>query len=61
MLQPMSEEPPLSIKCKDKFLIQSTVITAEKEAIPLNDLVCLLSSLPRAVRLLIHPLSHSGI
>jgi hypothetical protein len=31
MLQPMKDEPPLSSKCKDKFLIQSTLITPEKE------------------------------
>jgi len=34
MLQAMKEEPPLAVKCKDKFLIQSTVITAEKETMP---------------------------
>ncbi|KAG2153157.1 hypothetical protein DEU56DRAFT_470542 [Suillus clintonianus] len=31
MLQPMKDEPPLSSKCKNKFLIQSTLITPEKE------------------------------
>ncbi|KAF8919008.1 PapD-like protein [Mucidula mucida] len=31
MLQAMKEEPPLNAKCKDKFLIQSTMITKEKE------------------------------
>ncbi|KAI0953275.1 hypothetical protein AcW1_007534 [Taiwanofungus camphoratus] len=38
MLQAMKEEPPLSVKCKDKFLIQSTVITTEKETMPLQDI-----------------------
>jgi vesicle-associated membrane protein-associated protein A len=38
MLQPMREEPPLNFKCKDKFLIQSTLITVEKEHVPLADL-----------------------
>ena len=39
MLQPMKEEPPLSTKCKDKFLIQSTLITPEKETKDLQDIV----------------------
>lgn len=38
MLQPMKEEPLLSIKCKDKFLIQSTLITPEKETKDLQDI-----------------------
>jgi len=38
MLQPMQEEPPLSAKCKDKFLIQSTLITPEKETKGLSDI-----------------------
>ncbi|KAI0076332.1 VAMP-associated protein [Panus rudis PR-1116 ss-1] len=38
MLQAMKEEPPLNIKCKDKFLIQSTKITPEKEHLSLTDL-----------------------
>jgi len=32
MLQALKEEPPLNAKCKDKFLIQSTLLTPEKEA-----------------------------
>jgi hypothetical protein len=39
MLQAMKEEPPLAAKCKDKFLIQSTTITPEKETLSLNDIV----------------------
>jgi vesicle-associated membrane protein-associated protein A len=39
MLQAMKEEPPLAAKCKDKFLIQSTFITAEKDALPLQEIV----------------------
>ena len=38
----MKEEPPPNAKCKDKFLIQSTIITPEKEAMPLSELVCVL-------------------
>lgn len=38
MLQPMKEEPALSAKCKDKFLIQSTIITPEKETRDLQDI-----------------------
>ncbi|KAG2361525.1 VAMP-associated protein [Suillus spraguei] len=37
MLQPMKDEPPLSSKCKDKFLIQSTLITPEKETRDLQE------------------------
>ena len=40
VLQAMKEEPPLGAKCKDKFLIQSTLITPEKETLPLQDIVC---------------------
>ena len=39
MLQALKEEPPLNTKCKDKFLIQSTVITPEKETMSLADIV----------------------
>jgi len=35
----MKEEPALSAKCKDKFLIQSTIITPEKETKDLQDIV----------------------
>lgn len=45
MLQAMKEEPPLAAKCKDKFLIQSTTITPEKETLSLTDIVSP-SSLP---------------
>ena len=38
-LQAMKEEPPLNAKCKDKFLIQSTNITPDKEQLPLADIV----------------------
>jgi len=38
MLQAMKEEPPLSTKCKDKFLIQSTLITQEKELLGLHEI-----------------------
>jgi len=38
MLQQMKEEPPLSAKCKDKFLVQSTFITPEKETRGLQDI-----------------------
>ena len=39
MLQAMKDEPPLATKCKDKFLIQSTTITPEKETLSLSDIV----------------------
>ncbi|KAJ7095811.1 PapD-like protein [Mycena belliarum] len=38
MLQPLKVEPPLNAKCKDKFLVQSTLITPGKEATPLQDI-----------------------
>jgi hypothetical protein len=38
MLQAMKEEPPLSTKCRDKFLIQSTTITSDKATLPLHDI-----------------------
>lgn len=41
MLQPLREEPPLNSKCKDKFLVQSTLITPERETMALHDLVSL--------------------
>jgi hypothetical protein len=31
LLQAMKQEPPLDAKCKDKFLVQSVAITADKE------------------------------
>ncbi|KIK69502.1 hypothetical protein GYMLUDRAFT_33867 [Collybiopsis luxurians FD-317 M1] len=37
MLQPLKEEPPMNAKCKDKFLIQSTFLTPEKEQKSLQD------------------------
>jgi vesicle-associated membrane protein-associated protein A len=39
MLQAMKEEPPLAAKCKDKFLIQSTFITPNKETMNLKEIV----------------------
>jgi vesicle-associated membrane protein-associated protein A len=39
MLQALKEEPPLNTKCKDKFLIQSTIITHDKETLPLSEIV----------------------
>lgn len=39
MLQAMKEDLPLNTKCKDKFLIQSTIITPDKESMSLQDIV----------------------
>jgi hypothetical protein len=39
MLQALREEPPLNTKCKDKFLIQSTIITPDKETLALSEIV----------------------
>ncbi|KAG6837190.1 hypothetical protein H0H93_013417 [Arthromyces matolae] len=38
MLQALKDEPALNFKCKDKFLIQSTLITPEKETMNLSDI-----------------------
>jgi hypothetical protein len=38
-MQAMKEDPPADFKCKDKFLVQSVAITAEREQIPAADLV----------------------
>ena len=39
LLQPMKEDPPSGTKCRDKFLVQSVVITQDRENVPLADLV----------------------
>ena len=31
LLQAMKEDPPLDAKCRDKFLVQSVAVTADKE------------------------------
>ena len=38
-MQAMKEDPPLDFKCKDKFLVQSVAITAERELLSAQDLV----------------------
>ncbi|KAF9586631.1 phosphatidylinositol-binding protein scs2 [Lunasporangiospora selenospora] len=37
-MQAMREDPPTDYKCKDKFLVQSIAITAERESLSLTDL-----------------------
>lgn len=39
MLQAYREEPPLDVKCKDKFLILSTLVEGPLESMSLADLV----------------------
>lgn len=34
----MKEEPPTAAKCRDKFLVQSTIITPERETTSLQDI-----------------------
>jgi len=43
ILQPevLKEEHPLSTKCEDRFLIQTTIITPDKETLPPADIVCI--------------------
>ncbi|WFD32770.1 phosphatidylinositol-binding protein scs2 [Malassezia sp. CBS 17886] len=38
LLQPLKEEPPANAKCRDKFLIQSAPISADKEMLPIAEL-----------------------
>ncbi|GAA5877297.1 hypothetical protein JCM3774_001629 [Rhodotorula dairenensis] len=38
LLQPMKEDPAPGTKCRDKFLVQSVVITPDRESTPLPDL-----------------------
>ncbi|KAF8934245.1 PapD-like protein [Dissophora ornata] len=37
-MQAMKEDPPVDFKCKDKFLVQSIAITAEREQLAANEL-----------------------
>ncbi|KAG0006846.1 phosphatidylinositol-binding protein scs2, partial [Entomortierella chlamydospora] len=37
-MQAMKEDPPIDFKCKDKFLVQSVAITAEREQLAPADL-----------------------
>ena len=53
MLQALKEDPPLNTKCKDKFLIQSTIITPEKEALPVQAIVCSRPSRSRSIMIFI--------
>lgn len=38
LLQPMKEDPEAGAKCRDKFLVQSTIITPERESRPFAEL-----------------------
>lgn len=38
-MQAMKEDPPADFKCKDKFLVQSVAITAERAGLSLAELV----------------------
>jgi vesicle-associated membrane protein-associated protein A len=39
-LHPMNEEPPSHAICQDKFLVQSMMITPNKENMSLAEIVC---------------------
>lgn len=41
LLQPMKEDPAPGAKCRDKFLVQSVVVTPDREANTLAELVSL--------------------
>jgi len=36
----MKEDPPQEPKCRDKFLVQSVLVTADKEFTNVGSLVC---------------------
>jgi hypothetical protein len=36
----MKEDPPPDAKCRDKFLVQSVLVTADKEFTNVGSLVC---------------------
>ncbi|KAI8140453.1 PapD-like protein [Fennellomyces sp. T-0311] len=38
MLQPFKMEPELDYRCKDKFLVQTVQVPADKQLLPINDL-----------------------
>lgn len=40
LLQAMKEDPPLEAKCRDKFLVQSVAISADKEVSNIAQIVC---------------------
>lgn len=40
LLQAMKEDPPLDAKCRDKFLVQSVAISADKEYANVSSVVC---------------------
>lgn len=52
----MKQDPPLDIKCRDKFLVQSVAVTADKEFTNIQSIVRT-TDLIRRVYLLI---GHSG-
>jgi hypothetical protein len=41
----MKADPPADFKCKDKFLVQSVAITADREATNVQSIVCVPNSL----------------
>jgi hypothetical protein len=42
----MKEDPAPGAKCRDKFLVQSVVVSLDRESLPLAELVRLCPSLP---------------
>ncbi|KAI9592591.1 PapD-like protein [Syncephalis fuscata] len=38
VLQPMREDPPPDFRCKDKFLVQSVAIPADRDRLPISEL-----------------------
>ena len=44
LLQPMKEDPEPGAKCRDKFLVQSIIITPERESTAFPELVCTFSN-----------------
>ncbi|TNY19298.1 PapD-like protein [Rhodotorula diobovata] len=48
LLQPMKEDPAPGAKCRDKFLVQSVIITPEREDVPLAELWALVDKEDKA-------------
>lgn len=42
LLQAMKNEPPLDARCRDKFLVQSVALTADKEFTNIAQIVSIL-------------------
>jgi hypothetical protein len=49
LLQAMKDDPPLEAKCRDKFLVQTVAITADREFSTVAEIVRLVAAYPTLV------------